>query len=661
LELLWAAWACAALLASWPYLAAAAEPADGAPPARANRLASETSPYLLLHAHNPVDWFPWGEEALAKARAEGKPIFLSIGYSSCHWCHVMERESFMDDEIADFLNEHFVSIKVDREERPDIDEIYMTAVQAYFEAVGAAQGGGWPLSMFLTPDGLPIVGGTYFPPRDTDQGTGFLTVLGRVEAAWQRDREGMEGQAEQLAELTRRYLSRRPIVAVRWKDEDVYAAAVESLADDFDPEHGGFGYSEATSRRPKFPQAPELLFLADRARREDSEQARRMLVETLDAMAAGGIRDHLGGGFHRYSTDRFWRIPHFEKMLYDQGLLLSAFAEAYALTGDESHRQVVEEMVAFVNRELRDKSGGYYAALDADTEHGEGAYYSWEPGEVRGVLGVGYNLYSAVYGLEGEPNFEERYLPLLARPWREVAEEMGLEADSASAELVASRAALLEQRSQRPAPALDSKIMADWNGLAIRGLADAGRLLEEPSYVADAARAAECVLANLRTPEGRLLHTFTAGQAKLNAYLDDYAFLIDGLIALHQATGEQRWLDEAAELTDAQISLFWDAEHGGFFFTSDDHEKLLARIKDPVDSATPSGNGVSARNLAYLGAALEREEYLDRAEETIDAFAALWSQAPAAMPTLAEALAALRDARGAEEPEPADQGGSDRE
>ncbi len=652
----------AALLSMVMCLAArGAEPAKPAAKQRpANRLAKETSPYLLLHAHNPVDWRPWGDEALAKAKAENKLVFLSIGYSSCYWCHVMERESFLDDEVAAFLNKHFICIKVDREERPDIDEIYMSALHAL------GRPGGWPLTMFLTPDARPFFGGTYFPPRDKEVAvppkapedaeapgaeagekqtiTGLLTLLGLVENAWQNTPDDLLKASEALAAHVKRTLSRQSLTPGQ-VTADLGDQVLAGLVEQYDAKYGGFGYSAAENRRPKFPEPSNLLFLLDRVKRDDDQQARKMLVHTLDMMATGGMRDHVGGGFHRYSTDRFWRIPHFEKMLYDNAQLATVYAEAAKLADRDDFRQVAQEILEFIAREMTDASGGFYAALDAETDGDEGAYYVWTRDQVRAALDADeYELLADAYGVSGEPNFEGRYVLLLAHPLKETAARHGLSLAELNERLAGGRKKLLEVRNRRKRPLTDTKILTGWNGLMIRGLADAGRALDEPQYLDAAARAARAVLTHLRTDDGRLLHTYTAGEAKLNAYLDDYAFLVDGLLALHGATEDERWLKAADEFTERQIELFWDERSGGFFFTSGDHEELFARSKDPVDSATPSGNAVSAGNLARL-AAPSQPDQLKRAEQTISAFAGYLNSSPAAMPRMALSWQAVLDAK----------------
>ncbi|MGE0757222.1 MAG: thioredoxin domain-containing protein [Pirellulaceae bacterium] len=620
-------------------------------PARAtnppNRLARETSPYLLLHAHNPVDWYPWCEEALARAKRENKPIFLSVGYSSCHWCHVMERESFLDAEIARFLNEHFVCIKVDREERPDLDAIYMSALQIYNQATGNGRGGGWPMSMFLTPECKPFFGGTYFPARDGDRGvtTGFLTLVQRIHEFWTGQPDRIRGDADTLTQLVQRELDSRRGASAAMPAASLLPQVLEALGERYDPEWGGFGFAAAQPNRPKFPEPSNLLFLVDRLQSRDlpesqRQRAQEMLEGTLDRMAQGGIRDHLGGGFHRYSVDRFWRIPHFEKMLYDNGQLATVYTEAFLVTGREDYRHVVEELLAFVQRELTADEGSFYSALDAESEHEEGKYYRWEKAEFEQLpAGPARQLFLDVYGLTAEPNFEgQYYVPQLRRNWVEVAQGHQQTPAELDATLRPVREQLLAIRAARPRPLTDTKVLTSWNGLMIRGFADAGRGLENPAYTATAARAARFVLDRMRTPDGRLLRTYAQGQARLNAYLDDYAFFIDGLLALYRATGDRTWLTAADGLMSKQIEWYWDSERGGFFFTSDDHESLIARGMDPVDGSEPSGNSVSADNLLFLAAELDRADYREKGQQTIQALAGIMTASPAAAPRLAVAL-----------------------
>ena len=610
-----------------------------------NRLADETSPYLLMHAHNPVDWYPWGEEALEKAQKENKLIFLSIGYSSCYWCHVMERESFMDEEIAGFMNKHFVSIKVDREERPDIDSIYMTSLQLYFQLAGMGQGGGWPLSMFLTPSAQPIMGGTYFPARDGDRSRsrGFLTVIERLHSVWQENPKGLTRNAAQLAEFVHDHMRGSSVSEPVALEYAMLEPVFQELQRQYDEEYGGFGYDPGNPRMPKFPEPSNLAFLIDRVQRSGDEKAREMLVGTLDKMAEGGIRDHIGGGFHRYITDRYWRIPHFEKMLYDNGQLASMYSEAYALTGREEYRQVVVQLLDFVLRELTDEEGAFYAALDAETDAEEGKFYRWTKSEVQELLSdEQWARFAPVYGLDQEPNFEHRwFVPLLTQPLTDRS------ADAWKRQLTQLhpiRGLLREARDRRPRPLTDTKIITGWNGLMIRGFADAGRILEQPEYVHAAQSAANFVLANLRTDVGRLLRTYGGGQARFNAYLDDYAMLADGLIALYRATDDRRWLEQADQITAKQIELFWDERDGGFFFTSEDHETLIARAKDPVDTVLPAGNSVAADNLVFLAAEMGNAEYLELAEQTIQSIVRLFQKSPTALPRMATAMARYMDA-----------------
>jgi hypothetical protein len=649
-------WATAIVLLISGGLAHGVEPpAPAAKPKHTNRLAKETSPYLLQHAHNPVDWYPWGEEALAKAKKEGKLIFLSIGYSSCHWCHVMERESFMDEEIAALLNKHFVSIKVDREERPDIDSIYMTSLYTYHRLAGTGRGGGWPLSMFLTPEGEPFFGGTYFPARDGDRGaaTGFLTILQRVQEIWKERPDQIRQDAKVVVQFAKTELEGARRSVLTEINEELYTAVLTALAEQFDPQHGGFGYVPEQPQRPKFPEPSNLVYLtdfvrrhtdsADEACRSQAAKARRMLVTTLEKMSLGGIRDHIGGGFHRYSTDRFWRIPHFEKMLYDNGQLASVYAEAHALTRRADFAQITREICDFVLAELTNERGGFYTALDADSEGEEGKFYRWEKTEVARLLSAEeLELFGRVYGLAGEPNFEEEfYVPQLERPLAEIAAGLKTTEAALEARLAPIRQKLLAARAKRVRPLTDTKILTADNGLMIGGLADAGRILREPRYVAAAEKAAGFVLENLRTREGRLLRTYSGGKAKLNAYLNDYAYLAGGLVALYQATGDKKWLTAADEITARQIELFADDANGGYFFTSIDHETLFARAKDPADGASPAGSSVAAGNLLFLARELKKPDYLKQAEGAIRSVAAYLENSPTTAPRMATAIPAL--------------------
>ena len=611
-----------------------------------NRLVDETSPYLLMHAHNPVDWYPWGEEAFEKAKKENKVVFLSIGYSSCHWCHVMEHESFMDEEIAKYLNEHFVCIKVDREERPDIDQIYMRAT------VMINGRGGWPMSVFMTPKAEPFFGGSYFPARDGDREgiIGFLPLTEKVQQAWKEMPEVLQKDGKKLAEYVKADLDGRRPVSLTPLGKEILDNTVESLQQQFDAEHGGFGFSPAEPMRPKFPSPSNLDFLVYRLQQAEGEIKElpewKMLARQLDRMAMGGIRDHLGGGFHRYSVDRFWLIPHFEKMLYDNGQLASVYSEAYKLSGDEEYRLVVQEILDFVEREMTGEKGGFYSALDADSEGEEGRFYRWEKQQLEESLEAAeYSLFAGIYGINDGPNFEqEYYVPFLSKTRSALATGKELSHKQLEEQLRPVRQKLFTLRAERVRPFTDDKILTSWNGLMIRGFADAGRLLEQPGYIETAEKAATFVLEELSTKEGRLLRTYRDGEAKLNAYVVDYAFLVEGLIALHRATDKKKWLDEADRLMKIQLELFWDDENSGFFFTSDDHESLLARGKNPVDGAQPSGNSVSVQNLIYLAGELDNKEYLEHADGTIRSVSGILSNSPSASPRMVIAVGQRLDA-----------------
>lgn len=646
----------AALVASRPEAKAESEPkanANAKAKKTTNRLAKETSPYLLLHAHNPVDWYPWGPEAFARAKAEKKPIFLSVGYSSCFWCHVMERECFEDPAIAQSLNRNFVCIKVDREERPDVDQIYMAALQAFGN-------GGWPMSMFLTPDGRPFYGGTYFPPKDRNGMRGFPTVLAGVAEAWRDEHAQVEAAADRLTEVVRRSLAKSSKNQRVPLSRALAEQGRTDLAEQFDPEFGGFGFNPENARRPKFPEPANLDFLLDEHRRDAQAGAGRtkgsdaeptplaMVLKTLDHMARGGIRDQLAGGYHRYSTSRYWIVPHFEKMLYDNAQLASTHLRAFELTNDLRWRLEAEATFAFVARSMTSPEGGFYSAIDAETDGDEGAYYVWTRNEIEKALGAGpeFEAFAQVYGLKREPNFEhDRYV--LLEPRSRVDQATTLKTTPAALEATVSplRAKLLAIRDRRPAPLLDDKVLTAWNGLMIAAYADAFRLLHEPKYRQAADKAADFLLAKLRTPDGRLLRSYRAGQAKLAAYLEDYAFLVHGLLRLHAATGEPARLTQARELTDRMIADFNDPDEGGFFYTAEGHESLLARPKDPYDAAVPSGNSVAIRNLVALAKATGEPRYLDHAKQSLEAFSATLAQTPGALPLLLVGLGEYLDAQ----------------
>jgi uncharacterized protein YyaL (SSP411 family) len=610
-----------------------------------NRLAKESSPYLLLHAHNPVDWYPWGPEALARAKAENKPIFLSVGYSSCYWCHVMERESFVDPEIAKALNASFVCIKVDREERPDVDQVYMAALQAFGP-------GGWPMSLFLTPDGRPFFGGTYFPPRERQGVSGFLTVVTEVAKAWGKQRAEIDKTANAVTDYLRKRLAATSGQRKLTLSKHAMADGLKQLAEQFDPEHGGFGFNPTNPRRPKFPQAVDLTFLLEQhkagAKAEGAADPLKMVLLTLDRMARGGIHDHLGGGFHRYSTDRFWLVPHFEKMLYDNAQLASVYLTAFEITNDARWRDIATEIFGYIERQMTAPEGGFYSALDAETDGEEGAYYVWSREQVKAAIGEGQDsdLVSEVYGLTGKPNFEERsYVLSEPRTREEEAKTLKLTPEALEQRLRPLRAKLLSARDARPAPLLDDKVLTGWNGLMIAAYADGYRVLKVEKYRKAAEKAASFLLDKLRAPDGRLLRTYRQGKAKLPAYLEDYALLTHGLLRLHQATGDARWLREARALTDRMIADFEDTKEGGFFFTANDHESLLARAKDPFDNALPSGNSVAILNLTTLSRATGEAAYRDHAGKALDALSASLSQVPAGMPITLVALGQYLDSK----------------
>ncbi|MFO0954063.1 MAG: DUF255 domain-containing protein [Isosphaeraceae bacterium] len=655
-----AACLCAAviLLASLPQATAQApEPvsktkAKAQPKRPANRLAKETSPYLLLHAHNPVDWYPWGPEAFAKAKAEKKPIFLSVGYSSCYWCHVMERECFMNEAIAKTLNANFVCVKVDREERPDVDQVYMAALQVFGS-------GGWPMSMFLTPEGRPFFGGTYFPPADREGMEGFPSLLARVIDAWRDHRDAIERDAERLSNVVRRTLAGASGMKRTPLTRTTVAEGVAALAEQFDPEYGGFGYNPENARRPKFPEPVNLVFLLDQHRRAGNDAAAgvksktapsplEMVRLTLDRMARGGIRDQLAGGYHRYATSRFWIVPHFEKMLYDNAQLASAHLSAFELTGDARWRREAEDTFSFVARTMTSPEGAFYSALDAETDGEEGACYVWTADQIRAALGDGPDVeaFVRVYGLKRDPNFEkDRYVLLEPRTRAEQAQTLNTTPEKLEAQIAPLRIKLLAAREKRPAPLRDDKVLTSWNGLMIAAYADGYRVLKDDRYRVAAEKAADFLLRTLMTPEGRLLRTYRAGQAKLPAYLEDYAFLAQGLLRLHAATGDAKRLEQARALTDRMIQDFADEQAGGFFYTADDHESLIARTKDAVDNVLPSGNSVAIRNLVALGALTKEARYLDLAGKSLDAFSPYLSQSPGSMPLMLVALDEYLDAR----------------
>ena len=582
-------------------------PADGGPDF--NRLVFERSPYLLQHARNSVNWYPWGAEALDRARRENKPIFLSVGYSTCHWCHVMERESFENESIAAVMNEHYICIKVDREERPDLDGIYMKATQLM---VGR---GGWPNSLWLTPDGWPWFAGTYFPPEDGRGRTGFRTVLLSLAEAWRDRREEVEGQADRIAEAMKKMSATGE--SDERLDRELLDDAFDNLRNNFDSALGGFGGA------PKFPPHGSFTLLFAEYEREGDQELLEMATRTLDKMIEGGIHDLVGGGFHRYSTDAQWFLPHFEKMLYDNAQLLGSFATAFRLTGENRYRRAATGIVGWLEREMLDPAGGFYCALDADSEGEEGKFYLWSRSELRVALGEKADDFADLCGASEEGNYHEEAsghqagTNILHLP-------SGAPADLASFDL--TRAELLSLRGDRIRPHLDDKVLTSWNALMISGLVDAAEVFDRSDWLGLASANADFLLRELRR-DGQVLRSWRAGSADLPGYLDDYAFLSNALLDLSAATGDEYWRAEAIVLAEAMLERFED-ENGGLYFTADGHEDLLLRSMDAYDHALPSGNGVAARLLLRLAALTGEPRWRAHAEACLGRFTAQMSQSP---------------------------------
>jgi hypothetical protein len=592
------------------------QPEAEAPPRFTNRLATQTSPYLLQHAHNPVDWYPWGPEALAAAKETDRPIFLSIGYAACHWCHVMERESFEDEATADDLRRDFIAIKVDREERPDLDQVYMTAVQAM------TGGGGWPMSVFLTPDGRPFYGGTYFPSEPHHDLPSFRQVLAGVARAWREDRAAIEASGSRMVAALVEQARAVGAVAGRPEltDEGRLEAAVATLEAAFDARRGGWGAA------PKFPASMAIEFLLRRATGADGhvatgsdadDRALAMARRTLDAMADGGIHDQLGGGFHRYATDAAWLVPHFEQMLYDNAQLARVYVHAWQLTGDTRYRNVAESVLDFMAERLRTADGAFAASLDADTDGVEGATFTWTAEEIREVVGpIDAPLFAAAFGVTEAGNWEGRTILSRVRSDAELADEFGLAPAEMTGRLDSARAALRARRSERPQPARDDKALASWNGLAIAAFADAAAAGLDSRYRTLAEEAATAILRGLRRSDGRLGRSWKDGRASADGVLEDYAHLAVGLLALYEATFDERWFTTARDLADLVIARFADPA-GGFFDTADDAETLVTRPKDLQDNAIPSGGAMAATVLLRLAALTGERAYRDAAEAAI--------------------------------------------
>ena len=620
--------------------------AEPAPAMHTNALANEKSPYLLQHAHNPVDWLPWGAAAFEKARAENKPIFLSIGYSTCHWCHVMAHESFENEATAKLMNEHFINIKIDREERPDVDKVYMTYVQA------TTGGGGWPMSVFLTPDLKPFLGGTYYPPGDRYGRPGFSTLLTRIAEAWKRDRENIIAHGNEVAEQLQKASSSAPDAVSVGKE--VLDTALTYFTRTFDSELGGFGDA------PKFPRPVALNFLLRTFAREgresrDGKAALGMALITLQKMAAGGMHDHLGGGFHRYSVDKFWHIPHFEKMLYDQAQLASSYLDAFQITHEVQYANTARDILDYVRRDMTAKDGGFFSAEDADSviehgkpEHREGAFYVWTKEDIGRVLGEdAASLFDRVYGVEADGNapagsdpqgefkgqntlIERLSVTDAAKLFRKSEEE-----DATS--LADSRKKLFDVRAKRPRPHLDDKIITAWNGLMISAFARAAQILDDRAYLEAAQRSAKFLRENL-WKDGALVRSYREGASDVAGFADDYAALIAGLLDLYEADFDTVWLQWAVELQRKQDELFLDAEHGGYFSTAADAKHLLMRMKEDYDGAEPSPNSVSALNLLRLAQITADPALTERAKKTIAAVSEQLARFPAAMPQMLCAL-----------------------
>ena len=587
--------------------------------ASANRLARATSPYLLQHAHNPVDWHEWGEEALARARAEQKPILLSIGYSACHWCHVMAHESFEDPGTAAIMNAHFVNVKVDREERPDLDDIYMAATQAMNQGQG-----GWPMTVFLTPDQQPFFAGTYFPPQDAHGRPGFPTLLRRIAELWQTERDKLVAQGAQLTRLLRESSTAAPGQV----DVDrAIADAVRSFERTFDQTWGGFG------RAPKFPPTQPLRLLLRVAKQQGDHLALRMVTTTLDAMAQGGMYDQIGGGFARYSTDERWLVPHFEKMLYDNAQLTVAYLEGWQATKRALYRRIAVETLDYVLREMTSPEGGFWSATDADSEGVEGKFFVWSPDEVTAAVGADDAPFVLDwFDISARGNWEGTNVPHTPRPLADVARAHGLDLAEAEGRVARARRLLYEARARRVPPGLDDKILTAWNGLMIGALADGARILGEPRYRDAAARAADFVLGTLRDAQGNLQRVHRAGTTRLDAYLEDYAYLADGLVSLYEAGADTRYLHEARTLVERIRGTFRAAD-GGFYSTAEQHEALVLRPREGFDGATPSANAVAARAMARLSYHFGDTAWRGEAREALEAYGQMLSQEPRAFAT----------------------------
>ncbi len=597
-----------------------------------NHLTGQKSPYLLQHVDNPVDWYPWGTEALRKAQSEHKPILLSIGYSTCHWCHVMAHESFENQSIAGVINKHFVAIKVDREERPDLDQIYMSAITAMTGQ------GGWPLTVFLTPQGKPFYGGTYFPPFAKWGNPGFMDLLNTVAQAWENQHEQILSSGDEITQLlhaqTQRYTA-----SSQMPNASILDAAYHQISSQFDRQNGGFGGA------PKFPLGHQLSFLLRYYKRSKDTKALEMVEATLTAIARGGIYDHLGGGFHRYSTDARWHVPHFEKMLYDQALLTRAYLECYQLAGNTQYVGVIRQTLDYVLRDMQQPQGGFYCAEDADslafegTHKSEGAFYIWSQAEIVQILGLkDAEIFSYAFGVQSQGNaqfdphgeFKGKNILYMTHSLQEISGHFNIDVAQVQEILNRGQHKLFDYRKNRQRPHLDDKILTDWNGLMLGVFAFAGAALNEPSYVLAAKRAADFVLANLKGPQGRLLHRWRQEQADILGTLEDYAFFINGLLDLYEASFDQKYFIEAKVLAADMVHLFEDKEKGGFFLTAQDTPDLIVRPKDVYDGALPSGNSVAAYGLIRLHLLGLEDKWLSPVERLFRIFFTSIEKAPSA-------------------------------
>ncbi|MFN0108371.1 MAG: thioredoxin domain-containing protein [Blastocatellia bacterium] len=598
-----------------------------AEPQFTNRLINETSPYLLQHAHNPVDWHAWNDEALELARKEDKPILLSIGYSACHWCHVMEKESFENEPIAKLMNDNFINIKVDREERPDLDTIYMNAVMMMNGH------GGWPMTVFLTPDGVPFYGGTYYPPTDRGGMPGFPRILISIAEAYQAKRSEIAESAKSILGELNRLETVKP--AEGELSHEITDHAANHLLRMLDPAEGGFG------RAPKFPPSMTLSFLLRQYARTKDSAALEAVELTLQKMAGGGMYDQLGGGFHRYSVDERWLVPHFEKMLYDNALLARIYLDAFLVTGNEFYKRITTETLDYVRREMLDASGGFYSSQDADSEGEEGKFFVWSHAEIEALLGeTDAKLFCRYFDVTEYGNFEDHNILHVDVEAESIARLMRVSVEELNAAIARGRQILFESREHRIKPFRDEKMLTAWNGLMLRSFAEAARVLDRSDYLKVAVNNANFLLSELKQGT-RLLRTHKDGESKLNAYLEDYAYLADGLLALYEATFDSRWFEEARALVETMIEQFADDEGGGFFFTSADHEKLIARTKDWYDNATPGGNSVAAHVLLRFALLTGEESYRQRAEQILKLLISAMKRSPSAFGHLLCALDTL--------------------